>query len=140
MQVRLEFQHFVRRGNEILAATADHMRQIMPQAEPQQLVAHELACGQSTALFVIQLPRPGHELEGDHIGIGVLVGGALGQHMPDDDQELAGDGDDGLVLVHAAGGRHNRSKLAVQKSFVSTACQAASTSTYRNSLRPSLVM
>ena len=56
--------------------------------------------GQSTALFGRQFPRPGHQLEGDHIRICVVVGSALGQHMPSDDEELAGDGDNGLVLFH----------------------------------------
>ena len=76
------------------------MRQVLPQAELQQLVTHELARGQSPTLFVAQLPRPGHELERDHVEIGVLVGGVLGQHMPDHDEQLACDGDDGLVLFH----------------------------------------
>jgi len=55
----------------------------------QPLVAHELARGQSTALLRRQFPRPGHELEGDHVGIGVLVGGVFGQHMPGHDEQLA---------------------------------------------------
>ena len=60
MKLWLEFQHFVGWGDQVFAAAADDMRQVMAQAEPEQLVAHELACGQSTTLLIRQLPRPGH--------------------------------------------------------------------------------
>ena len=129
LQLWLEFQHFVRRGDQVFAAAAQDVGQVMAQTQTQQLVAHELASRQSTALLRRQLPRPGHQLEGDHVGIRVVVRGTLGQHMPDDDEQLTGNGDDGLVLFHAVGGRHSRSNSAFQKPFVSTACQAASTST-----------
>ena len=45
LKLWLELQHLVRWGDQVLAATAYDMRQVMAQAEPQQLVAHELARG-----------------------------------------------------------------------------------------------
>jgi len=128
-QLGLEGQHLVGGRDQVLRATADDVGQVMAEAEPQELVADELPRGQAAALFRWHLPRPAHQLEGDHVGVGLRVGRALAQHVPHDDEQLPRDGDDRLVLVHAAGGRHNCSNSAFQYSLVATALQAASTIT-----------
>jgi hypothetical protein len=48
------------------------------------------------AILPPQLGAPVEELTGDDLRVGVTVGDALGQDVPDDDQELAGDRDDRL--------------------------------------------
>lgn len=70
----------------------------MAKLEAQEAKADELAGGEAAALFVGELPRPTHQLAGDHGRFGATVGSALGQEVPDGDEELAGDGDDGNAL------------------------------------------
>lgn len=38
---------------------------------------------------------PYHHTPGNHVVVGMPVGGLLGQHVPNDDQQLAGNGDGG---------------------------------------------
>ena len=71
-------------------AAAHDVSQVVAQLQVHQLIAHDpsaslragLTSGQPTALRVGQLPRPDHELEGDQVGVGVCVGGLLGEHVP----------------------------------------------------------
>jgi len=78
----------------------------MAELKLEQGVADELAGGEATALFVGELPGPGHQLEGHHLRDGVAVGSSFGEDVPDGDEESAGDGDDGdlgwLVAGEAA--------------------------------------
>ncbi len=76
--------------------------QISTQPEPVQAAADELRRG----LAIRQVVRA--DVLVDHVQepaghvrlIGMPVGLALGEHVPDHDQQLAGDGDDGLVAPH----------------------------------------
>ena len=43
-------------------------------------------------------PGPTHQLSGDHDGVGVVIGSAFGQDMPNGDEQLAGNGDDSDAL------------------------------------------
>jgi hypothetical protein len=66
------------------------------------MVADELTTGKPIALIVGQLPRPAHQFGGDANGIRLAVGSALRKHIPNGNEELAGDDDDRLGLGHAA--------------------------------------
>lgn len=79
------------------------MGQIISKFQAPQLGPDELAGGQPTALFVGQLPQPAHQLEGDHLRVSLLIDDALGQDVPDHDEEFPGDGGNGLARFHAAG-------------------------------------
>ena len=97
-QIRIQSQHLLRRRDGAAGGLAGgDVGQVIPQPQPQEAVAHELAGGEATALFLGQLPRLDHQLESYLLRLGVAVGDALGQDVPDRHQDLAGDGDDGHV-------------------------------------------
>ena len=60
-----------------------------------EVIADELAGCHPAALLWGELPRPEHELEGHRLRLGMSVSGALGEDVPDGDEESASDGDDG---------------------------------------------
>jgi hypothetical protein len=66
------------------------------------MVADELPAGKALTLIVGQLPGPAHQFGGDANGIRLAIGGALGQHIPNGNEELAGDDDNRLGFGHAA--------------------------------------
>jgi hypothetical protein len=78
------------------------VRQVVTQLQPHQGIANELAGSQPTALLIGQFPRPAPQLRRHHLWFSVLVSRALGQHVPDGDQQAPGDGHHGFVLVHPA--------------------------------------
>ena len=84
-------------------ATADDVGQVFSHLEPHQASVDELGGGQASAPHLAQLPAPHHELEGDHLLVGVAVSNGFREDVPDDDEELAGDGNDGLVGGFAPG-------------------------------------
>jgi len=74
-QVRTESQHLLHRGDGPAGGFAGNdVGQVLPDPEPQQPVAHELAGGEPATLLVGQLPGPDHQLEGHLLRHGVTVG------------------------------------------------------------------
>jgi hypothetical protein len=51
---------------------------------------------------------------GEVVGAELLVGGALFQHVPDDDDEGVGDGEDGFALAFGAEAAHEAPVLGRQ--------------------------
>lgn len=102
-QLRTEGQHLLWGRDGTPGLTAADVGQVIPQPQTQQAVAHELPGGQAVALFPGQSPRPNHQFEGHLLRLGVAVGDAPGEDVPEGDQHLAGNGDDGHVGMLAAG-------------------------------------
>ena len=68
-----------------------------------QAVTHELAGCEPTTLEIVELPGPGHEFESDHIGVCLAICHPFGHDVPNDHQQFASDGDNGLTGLHATG-------------------------------------
>ena len=79
----------------------------MAELQAQEAVADKLSGSETAALLGSECSGPAHQFAGDHCGFGVAIGSALGQDVPDGDEQLAGDGDDGdaLRLVAAEAGK-----------------------------------
>ena len=67
----------------------------MTQAQAQETVTHQWPGGEAAALLRGELPRLAHQLGGHHDRVGMAIGGAFGEHVPNGDQQFAGDSDDG---------------------------------------------
>ena len=79
------------------------MGQVFTELKLHQAVTHELAGREPTALEIVELPGPGHEFESNHIGVRLAICHPFGHDVPDDHQQFASDGDNGLTGLHAAG-------------------------------------
>jgi len=95
-------QDFPHRSDSARFAAVGKACQVVTQPEPEQAIADELAGGQAAALFLRELPGPEHQLAGDHLRHGVVVGDGLGEDVPDGDEEFAGDGDVGVLAAGEA--------------------------------------
>ena len=81
----------------------DDVGQVFAHLEAHEAGADELGSGQAPASLFSELPGPHHKLEGDHVLVGVTVGDGFGEDVPDDDEELTSNGDDGLVVGFVPG-------------------------------------
>lgn len=74
----------------------------MSHLKPVELRADESAGGQIRGAVVLAEQVDGlHQLTGDAVGQGMLVGHLESEDVPDSDEQLAGDRDNGLVTAEA---------------------------------------
>src|SRR6266511_240326 len=101
-QLRSQREHLFHTGQRTLRSAPCDSVQVMPEAEPNQMRADELAGGQPTPLFVRQLPYPYPELEGHPLGIRPLIDTLPMQDVPDHHQQLPCERDDRLLFANPA--------------------------------------
>ena len=94
----------LQRGDEAFDPTPNNEVEIMTETECEQVEADELAGRETTgSLLLTNLPGPEHQLAGHSIGISAAVGFGGGEDVPDDDQQLSGNGHDSLLFANAMG-------------------------------------
>jgi len=76
--------------------------QVVVDAQAHEVIASELRAGQVATLGGIQLPGPGEELVGNALGGVVAIRLLVGEHMPNDNQQLVSNDGDSIVGMLAA--------------------------------------
>jgi len=89
-------------GNRGMDSPPGDVSEMLADAKAVELLADESRAGKT--LRPVGLSEPVsmlQELASDPFGLGEAIGDALGEDVPDGDEQLAGDGDDGLVASQA---------------------------------------
>ena len=90
-----------RRRQVIGEGTGGHLLQFLTQLQPIQLLPGKLTGLDTQGRFDSQLATPADEILGDLLRFSPAVGHFGAQDVPDDDQQLAGHSDNGLLLTDA---------------------------------------
>ena len=92
-----------RRGQAVGHVTVSHSLQLLAQVQAIQHLAGKLAGLEAQGGLDPQLATPADEIASHLLRFSSTVGHFVAQDVPDDHQELAGDGDDGLWLTNSDG-------------------------------------